>query len=235
VGTGLSSQYGPSDYDVRISTGVAWTFSPVKFTHGNRVVRTILSGWTQGGFYNAQSGQPFSTTQSFDGAFTSEPNQRLMLHPSNGSNGTLPGNRHRADKINHWFDNSLPTTNGQIAWNCIGSTYCQTSSGAIAYAADVAGGYYSNQKRNDLRGPAYISLNLNAGRTFHVNRISKTSVFSIRMEAINALNEPNLALPGANYSSNSANYGVITHTTGPNNNTRGNNARRIQLFAKYSF
>ena len=237
TGTGLSSQYGPSDYDVKLSTGIAWTLAPVKFTHGNGVVRAIFSGWTQGGYYNAQTGQPFSLTQSFDGAFSGEPLQRLMLHPSNGSTGTLPGNRHRTQKINAWFDNSLPTNTNphQVAWNCIGSTYCQPNSGDARYAADVNGGFYSPQKRNDLRGPAYITLNVNAGRVFTLHTLSRTSKLTVRMEAVNVLNEPNLAKPGANYSSNSSNFGVITSTTGPNNNTRGNNARRIQLYAKYNF
>jgi hypothetical protein len=231
----LASQYGPSDYDVKLSTGIAWTFSPAKFTHGNRVMQALLSNWTQGGFYNAQTGQPFSTTQGNDGAYTGEPQQRLILNPSNGSNGRLPGNRHRAAKINAWFDNSLPTTNGQVAWDCIGSS-CGIANDP-QYKADQAGGFYSNQSRNDLRGPAYIMLNINAGRVFDLSRVSRASRLTIRMEAINALNEPNLAKPNSTYpgSSGANTFGEISSTTGPNNNTRGNNARRIQLFAKYSF
>jgi len=232
----LASEYGPSDYDVKLSTGIAWTFAPVKFTHGNRVAQAIFSGWTQGGYYNAQTGQPFSILAGIDGAYTDEPNQRAILNPSYGSNGTLPGNRHRADKINAWFDNSLPSTNGRVGWDCIGSNKCGIANDPH-YSNDVNGGFYSNQSRNDVRGPAFIMLNVNVGRTFRINRISKTSQLAIRMEAINALNEPNLATPNHQMPGSSGvnTFGEITQTTGPNNNTRGNNARRIQIFAKYSF
>jgi hypothetical protein len=184
--------------------------------------------------YNAQTGQPFSVTIG-DGAYSGEPGQRAILNPSNGSTGRLPGNRHRIDKINAWFDNSTYGTNKQVAWDCIGPS-CGIPNDPL-YAADLQGGFYSNQSRNSLRGPAYIMLDLNAGRVFRLPRISPTSQLTFRMEAINALNEPNLAMPNHTYpgSTYTNTFGEITTTAGANNNTRGNNARRIQIYAKYSF
>jgi outer membrane receptor protein involved in Fe transport len=206
----LSSEYGPSDYDVKLTTGIGWVFSPSTFTWGPRFVRTLLSGWTQSGQYTAQTGLPYDVTLTTDAAYTAEvgSKQRAQLLP--GKSGTLPNNRHRAAKIIEYFDTS--------AW------------------VAPAGGTFSNQGRNDLRGPSFIQLNLSAGRTFKVP-LTSTSQLQFRADATNALNEPNLANPHSSLPTTSGTdlEGEITQTKGLNTNTLGTYARRIQLLLKLSF
>ena len=206
----LSSEYGPSDYDVKLTTGIGCAFAPVKFHYGPRAVQAILSGWTQSGIYNAQTGKPFSVTLTTDAAYTDEvgSKQRAQLIP--GMKGTLDSGRHRADKIAEWFNTA--------AWTI------------------PTGGTFSNQSRNGLRGPAFIQLNLSAGRVFKLP-IARTTRLAFRADAINALNVPNLANPNSSLPSSSGTdlEGQVLHTAGLNPNTLGNYARRIQFSLKLSF
>jgi len=124
--------------------------------------------------------------------------------------GTLDSGRHRADKIAEWFNTA--------AWTI------------------PTGGTFSNQSRNGLRGPAFIQLNLSAGRVFKLP-IARTTRLAFRADAINALNVPNLANPNSSLPSSSGTdlEGQVLHTAGLNPNTLGNYARRIQFSLKLSF
>lgn len=213
----LRSEYGPSDYDVKLTTGAGWAFAPTKFNHGPSSLRLLLSNWTQSGIYTAQTGKPFSVTLTTDYALTDEApsKQRAQLAP--GMSGTLDSGRHRADKIKAWFNNVPPTsTTATPAW------------------VIPAAGTFSNQSRNSLRGPAFILLNLSAGRIFPLP-ITKTTKLTFRADAINAFNTPNLANPNSSLPPTSGiDYeGQILATTG--SNTVGTNARRIQLSLKLSY
>jgi len=220
----LKSQYGPSDYDVKLTTGVGWVFAPSKMTVGPRAVQTLLSGWSQSGLYNAQTGKPFSVTLTTDCAFTDEAgsSQRAQLAP--GMVGTLPSNRHRAAKVLAWFNNTAPPAS------------CTSANNTNAAWIYPTPGTFSNQSRNDLRGPAFILLNLSLGRVFPLH-ITDTTRLAFRADAINAFNTPNLAQPNSSFPSTSGqdNEGRITATTGGNSNTQGNNGRRIQLSLKLSY
>lgn len=203
-----SSDYGPSDYDVKLTTGVGWSFAPVKFHYGSRFFRSLLSGWTQSGIYTAQTGQPYSVTLTTDYAFTGEvgSRQRAALVP--GKTGTLPSNRHRAEKIAEWFDTT--------AW------------------VAPPWGTFSSQSRNGLRGPAFIQLNLSAGRTIELPHKTR---LAFRVDAVNATNTPNLAKPNSSLPSTSGiDYEAqVLSTTGGNSNTIGSNARRLQLSIKLNY
>jgi len=221
----LRSEYGPSDYDVKLTTGVGWVFAPTQFHHGPRLAHILLSGWTQSGIYTAQTGQPFSITLTTDAAFTDEAGSRQRAQLVPGQVGTLPSSRHRADKIKAWFNNIPPTnlTNATLpvpAWVIPGVPLNNSPSGI-----------FSNQSRNDLRGPAFILLNLSAGRSFKLPFTPITRL-AFRADAINAFNTPNLAKPNSSLPSTSgADFeGQITATAG--GNTVGSNARRIQLSLK---
>ncbi|HEY0308850.1 MAG TPA: carboxypeptidase regulatory-like domain-containing protein [Acidobacteriaceae bacterium] len=209
----LSSEHGPSDYDVKLTTAVGWAFLPTKFSHGPRPLRILLSNWTQSGMYTAQSGKPFSVTLTTDAAFTAEvgSRQRAQLLPGYGK-GTLSSGRHRADKISEWFNTA--------AW--------------VVPPNGTAAGVFSNQSRNRLRGPAFIQLNLSAGRTLRLP-ITHTTRLAFRADAINAFNTPNLANPNSSLPPTSGvDYeGQVLATTG--GNTVGTNARRIQLSLKLSY
>ncbi|WP_176441900.1 TonB-dependent receptor [Granulicella rosea] len=204
----LKSEYGPSDYDARLTVSVGWSFAPVKETWGPRVVRSLLSGWTQSGTYSARTGQPYDVVLASDYAYTDEvpSRQRAQLIP--GMNPNLPSNRPRAAKVVEWFNTAAFTT--------------------------PTGGTFSNQSRNDLSGPAYIVANLSAGRVFALPREGMRLNF--RCDAFNAFNTPNLANPNAGLPGSTGNtiYGTIQQTAGTNAAV-GGNGRRLQLALKLSY
>ena len=134
-------------------------------------------------------------------------NQRAQLLPG-FTTGTLPSNRHRTDKINEWFNT--------LAWG------------------DAAYGTFSNQSRNDLRGPAYILTTLSAGRVFPLP-LREGMRLGFRADAINAFNTVNLGMPGNQIQTfNGANtYGTIQNSRGQN--SVGSFGRRIQFSLRLNY
>jgi hypothetical protein len=197
----LRSEYAPSDYDVKLTAGLGWVFAPIKFHSESRVLRAALSGWTQSGVFSTQTGTPFSITIPGDYSFNDEPHQRAVLLPGHSTSPYLP-NRHRAQKIQQWFDTT--------GW------------------AFPANGTYSTQARNDVRGPAFILTTASAGRTFRLP-FHEGMTLNLRADAINLFNTPNLANPGTSLPTEAGTntFGIITATKG--SNTVGTNARRVQL------
>jgi len=215
----LKSQYGPSDYDVKFTGGAGWVFAPSKVHTDSRLLNAVLSDWTQSGIFSAQTGKPFSVTLTTDAAYTDEAgsSQRAQLAP--GMKGTLPTNRSRAAKVAEWFPNTpAPPTS------------CSGASTGAAWTWPTCG-TFSNQSRNDLRGPAFILTNISAGRVFPLH-FTETARLAFRADAINALNTPNFANPNSSLPSTSGKNveGTLGATTGTN--TIGTNARRIQLSLK---
>jgi hypothetical protein len=69
---------------------------------------------------------------------------------------------------------------------------------------------FGTSPRNSIRGPGYWNIDLGLFRTISLPR---NATFQIRIEALNALNHPNLSNPGNNISDAST-FGFITSTTG---------------------
>jgi hypothetical protein len=67
---------------------------------------------------------------------------------------------------------------------------------------------FGNSPRNTLRGPGFWNLDLGVFRTF---RLPGSATLQLRLERLNALNNPNLANPGNNIS-DPATFGFITPT-----------------------
>jgi hypothetical protein len=205
----VSTEYGPSDYDVKFTTAVGWAFLPVKFESTSRLARALLSGWTQSGTFSAQSGKPFSVRSTTDFTYRDEgnANQRAQLEP--GKTGTLPNNRSRAAKIAEWFD----TTPG--VW------------------APQPSGTFSNEHRNQLRGPGFILTNMSVGRAFPIG--FRQMKLQFRADGIDVFNTPNLSQPANQLGTQSGvdQEGEILSTTG--SNTVGTNARRLQFSLKLQY
>ena len=203
----LKSEYAPSDYDVKLTAGLGWVFAPVKVRYGSHLMRAVLGGWTQSGVFSTQTGSPFSITIPGDYSLNDEPHQRAVLVPGGSTQPYLP-NRHRAAKIQQWFNTS--------EW------------------AFPAYGTYSTQARNDIRGPAFILTTASAGRTFRVP-FREGMTLNVRADAINLFNTPNLANPGTSLptEAGTSNFGIISATKG--SNTVGTNARRIQLALRLTY
>jgi hypothetical protein len=119
-----------------------------------------------------------------DSALDGESNQRAAIVA--GANPLLPSNRHRADKVNEYF-------------NIAAFTYPQI-------------GTFSNVARNAFVGPGYIMTDMALAREFPLASLREGMRLNIRVEAYNVFNTPNLANPYAQFSCSSTS---ISTTTSP--------------------
>jgi outer membrane receptor protein involved in Fe transport len=83
---------------------------------------------------------------------------------------------------------------------------------------------FGNVGRNSLRGPGFFNMDLSLFRTI---RFTEGIEMQLRAEALNALNHPNFANPGADIS-NAGSFGFITSTA-------GQGSRIFRLGARLSF
>ena len=182
----LNSERGLSDYDARHIFNLGWVLSPVRITSSSFLTRAVLNNWTYSGKFLTHTGRPFSVTLNNDTALDGEPNQRAAIIP--GMSPLLPQNRHRLDKVAQWFNPN-----------------------AFTYPSI---GTFSNVQRNSYIGPAYIQTDMNIGRQFSLARLREGMRFSLRADAFNVFNTPNLANPAHGFSCNSTSIGAPP-TTNP--------------------
>jgi outer membrane receptor protein involved in Fe transport len=168
----LNSDYGPSDNNAPQILTLGWVMRFPKATSGSALVRQVLNNWIYSGSYQAHSGRPFSVTQNADIALDAETNQRAAILP--GVNPHLSSSRHRADKVNKYFNRD-----------------------AFTYPAP---GTFSNVGRNAFVGPGYIMTDMTVGRDFPLARVRQGMRLNVRAEAYNVFNTPNLANPTASFS-----------------------------------
>ena len=168
----LSSDYGPSDNNAPHNLTLGWTLRFPKVTGSTAVTRQVLNNWVYSGTYTAHSGRPFSVTINNDSALVGESNQRAAILP--GVNPRLSSSRHRADKVNEYF-------------NIDAFTYPQQ-------------GTFSSLARNSFVGPGYIMTNMTVGRDFPLASLREGMRLNVRAEAYNVFNTPNLANPYATFS-----------------------------------
>jgi hypothetical protein len=149
-------------------------------------MQKALNNWVYSGQYLAHSGRPFSVTINNDTALVGESNQRAAILP--GVNPRLSSSRHRADKVNEYF-------------NIDAFTYPQQ-------------GTFSNVSRNSFVGPGYIMTNMTVGRDFPLANLREGMRLNIRAEAFNVFNTPNLNNPYATFScSTTTTYSSLTPFT----------------------
>jgi len=198
----VNSDYGLSDGDATHILTLGWSLNTPKMTMGYRPVRAALNRWTFSGTYNARTGQPYSITINNDSAFDAEPNQRAEIVP--GMNPRLSNSRHRADKVNQWY-NTL----------------------AVTYPLP---GTFSTVRRNSFRGPGYIMTNMGLGRSFPLQDIRQGMRLQFRAEALNVFNTPNLGKVNATFScSNSQiSYTSLSPCTGVTSGTTNSLSGKLQ-------
>jgi hypothetical protein len=180
----LNSDYGLSDNNAKHNLTLGWVVRFPKVTAGSALLRTALNNWVYSGRYQAHTGRPFSVTINNDSALVGESNQRAAIVA--GANPLLPSNRHRADKVNEYF-------------NIAAFTYPQI-------------GTFSNVARNAFVGPGYIMTDMALAREFPLASLHEGMRLNIRAEAYNVFNTPNLANPYAQFSCSSTS---ISTTTSP--------------------
>ncbi len=180
----LNSDYGLSDNNAKHNLTLGWVLRFPKLTGGDTLMRTVLNNWVYSGQYLAHSGLPYSVTINNDSALDGESHQRAAIVA--GMNPLLPSNRHRADKVNEYF-------------NIAAFTYPEI-------------GTFSNVARNAFIGPGYIMTDMAVARDFPLARIREGMRLNIRAEAYNVFNTPNLANPYAQFSCSSTS---ISSTSSP--------------------
>jgi Carboxypeptidase regulatory-like domain/TonB-dependent Receptor Plug Domain len=182
----LNSDRGLSDYDARHIFNLGWVLAPVRITGGSFLTRAVLNNWTYAGKFLTHSGRPFSVTLNNDTALDGEGPQRAEVIP--GMSPYLPKNRTRVQKVQQWFNPN-----------------------AFTYPAI---GTFSPMERNTFIGPGYIQTDMNIGRQFSLARWREGMRFSVRADAFNVFNTPNLANPAHGFSCNSTSIGFAP-TTNP--------------------
>ncbi|MDR3734594.1 MAG: carboxypeptidase regulatory-like domain-containing protein [Acidobacteriaceae bacterium] len=204
----VNTNYGPSDFQATHVVNMGWVYkvpSPAK----NRWENAILSGWSFGGIFNARTGNPINIQLSGDQSGTNELPERPPLAAGLAHYVSLPSNRHRADKVQEWFN-------------------------VASFNASPGPAYTGAISRNYLYGPAFIETDLNVKRQFPFH-ITKSSILEFRADVLNAWNTPNLGKPNTTLAISSTNAlaaninaGEITKTVtkNPYSNSSG---RRVQL------
>jgi outer membrane receptor protein involved in Fe transport len=188
-------------YDLPFGSGGRWA--------SEGFARYLLEGWQLNGILSRTSGAPFYVVQGAGGNLNA------------AGSGQVPDQVKPSVEIS---GNSLKGTPPTGATNAASYRYFDTT----AYAAvNIASGLpqrFGNAGRNNLRGPGFFNVDLSLFRTI---AITETVRLQLRAEALNALNHPNFANPGADIS-NAAAFGYITSTV-------GTGERNFRLGARLSF
>lgn len=177
------SNYGPSDFDTRHVLVVNYVWN---ITYADKVsnfaTRSLLSNWQLSGTMQAQTGRPFSVSQSNDyagvGPGSGAQYWRLTRHPNlykgfAGSNASGP----------KWFESS-------------------------AFASPIPGTFAPRSTRNQLTGPGFQSYNAALQKTIHIIPGHDNHSVVFKAEAFNLANHPNIDTPTTNPTSGT--FGLST-------------------------
>lgn len=184
----IRSQYGLSDYYSKQILNIGFRVKIPDTSSGDRYVRAVINGWSFNGVYNARTGHPFNLTMAMDELTTASGQQRTVQ--KNGQSLTLPSNRHRAAKINEWFNvPAIVTPNPGTAGNI---------------------------SRNAVIGPAYINTNMSFTKEIPLANLRKGLRAQLLIQAFNVFNTVNLSQPNGqlNPTAGATPLGIIASDNG---------------------
>ena len=196
-------------------------------TASNRLLDTVVGGWSDAIIFVAQTGNPFYVSPNITPAAGISQARTFVVRdpfaaggspdPSNPGITCASSTRNRV----HWYNpcsfaNPLP-----------GSTIPRSGPGSqvTGEAAAIA---YAGGKSDTVYGPGYERVNMSLMKSFPAWR-EQTLVF--RADAFNLLNHPSLGYPSV--TSDNSNGGQITGPANLGSNTP--DARFFQLSVKYMF
>lgn len=189
--TNLKAQYALSDLDSRQIFNMGWRLQLPRTSTAKPWVQSIVNNWSLNGLYNARTGHPLNIIYSGDQTTAAEPQQRAVLAP--GQSQSLPGNRHRTDKIAEFFN--------------------------VPAFSKPHTGSYGNVGRNSVTGPALINTSFSLSKDIELRRLGEGVRAQFRVEVFGPFNTVNLGNPGLslNTSGTSANnFGTILTDAGGN-------------------
>jgi outer membrane receptor protein involved in Fe transport len=177
----LAQEKGPALFDVRHRFVFSFGAELPKLADRSAATRAILGGWQLNGIFQAQTGFPFTVTDSVLAlnGFTNRPN--MTCDPNEGAPHAVPESAATLASAK-WFN-----------------TNCFTRRAV----ADTGG--LSTQPRNAVRGPGFNRTDLSVFKTFEVSRGKQVQ---IRVEGFNIFNQERWGQP-VNASA-AANFGAIT-------------------------
>ena len=171
------SNYGPSDFDTRHVMVINYVWNLPYMDHAsNFATRSLLGNWQVSGTTQAQTGRPFSVSQSNDYA------------------GVGPGSG-----AQYWRLLRSPQTYKSFA----GPTGTAQWFEASAYAPPVAGTFAPRSTRNQFYGPGFQSYNAALQKTMHLIPGHDNHTMVFKAEAFNFVNHPNIDTPNTNPTSGS--------------------------------
>jgi outer membrane receptor protein involved in Fe transport len=164
----LSSEYGPSDFDVKhfvVLSGLWELPNPLPKAHG---LTPLLGGWQLSGVLTYHSGFPWTPV---DNNCLQTPGQQFIcpIRPSgyNGQAGSSTSN------------NTFLTQNGNFPGG--GANFFTLTPGPPGVG------------RNSFRGPNYQSIDMTFGKNTKLPRLGENTNLQIRLNAYNIFNKTNLA------------------------------------------
>lgn len=213
-----ANNYGNSDYDIRNLFSADYVLTP-KFHFANKFLSQAIGGWEWSGKVFARSGLPFSVLDgNWNGGTFGNGGGDIFAYPLAGNVQTTCG----GSNVN---TNASPVG-------------CLSSAAYINSGASTFTGYstWSNQTRNQYRGPHYFDMDMSLYKTF---RLKERLSLGVGASAYNVFNHPNFNLPDNNLGSGT--FGQVTSTVGTPTSPYGNflgfdsSVRVVQLNAKIVF
>lgn len=207
-----ANNYGNADYDIRHNFSADWVYTP-SVHMGNRFMNELVGGWQWAGKAFWRSGLPFTVVDgNWNGALGNSGAQILATY-----------------------------TGGQVQTSCgagAAVTPC-LNAGAFLNSGDPNFNNFtawSNQNRNQFRGPGYFDMDMSLFRTF---KVREGMTLAVGLQAFNVFNHPNFGLPDSNLGDST--FGIITSMastpTSPYGNFLGfdSSPRVAQLTGKFVF
>jgi len=203
--------YGPANFDRTHRVVISYVYD-VPAVMGSGILAKIFSGWRTSGVIIAQSGLPFSITDSLGGTIYGINGSRASFAPdATIETALLSGDVE--SRLSRYFNTAAFARAPVISdGEQINGKFPVADSGTL----------FGNTGRNILRGPGQRNFDAALARKA---KLREASYLEFRAEFFNAFNNVNFALPHSNIAS--TDFGVIDRTS--------SSPRVIQLALKLHF
>lgn len=200
----ISQDWASSDLDVRHKAALSWTYQVPNIGSDNRLLQTLVNGFSLGSVFLAQTGQPVTLQSGSDVNVNGDSaGDRVMFNPF----GTNPIGGSGIVRV------CAPSGGGNTVTGTGKS--CPAGDNTVGYlAADptaryvVAGkGVVTNVGRNSLTTPGFAVLNMSVAKNF---RFTEGKHLQAKVDVFNILNHKNYALSNGNVFNTA---GITTATT----------------------
>ncbi|MBZ5600917.1 MAG: TonB-dependent receptor [Acidobacteriia bacterium] len=169
--TYVPGAYGPSDFDRTQRLVVSFVYEVPGPKSQSALLRNTLSHWSFSGILLAQSGVPFSVTDSRTGTIFARSGRAQCSGLDPNTSGSIES------RLGHYINTAA----------------------FLGPPALFDGTGFGNCGRNDIRGPDQKNMDLAVSRAFPFHR--EGMAINFRAEAFNLTNHPNFGQPGSNLAS----------------------------------